>query len=42
MPNAICVAEPGEEAAFLAPLPTLALWVRVFWVEDDPLRNEDL
>jgi DNA polymerase-4 len=26
MPNAICVVPPGEEAAFLAPLPTLALW----------------
>jgi DNA polymerase-4 len=26
MPQAICVVPPGEEAAFLAPLPTTALW----------------
>lgn len=26
MPNAICVVPPGEEAAFLAPLPAGALW----------------
>jgi DNA polymerase IV len=26
MPQAICVVPPGEEAAFLAPLPTSALW----------------
>jgi DNA polymerase-4 len=25
-PNAICVVPPGQEAAFLAPLPTHALW----------------
>jgi DNA polymerase-4 len=25
-PNAICVVRPGQEAAFLAPLPTTALW----------------
>lgn len=25
-PNAICVVPPGDEAAFLAPLPALALW----------------
>jgi len=26
MPQAICVVPPGEEAAFLAPLPAIALW----------------
>jgi DNA polymerase IV len=26
MPQAICVVPPGDEAAFLAPLPTTALW----------------
>jgi DNA polymerase-4 len=26
MPRAICVVEPGQEAAFLAPLPVTALW----------------
>jgi DNA polymerase-4 len=26
MPQAICVVPPGEEAAFLAPLPATALW----------------
>lgn len=26
MPRAICVVEPGHEAAFLAPLPVTALW----------------
>lgn len=26
MPQAICVVAPGDEAAFLAPLPTTALW----------------
>jgi DNA polymerase-4 len=26
MPQAICVVPPGEEGAFLAPLPTTALW----------------
>jgi DNA polymerase-4 len=26
MPQAICVVPPGEEAAFLAPLPSTALW----------------
>jgi DNA polymerase-4 len=26
MPQAICVVPPGEEATFLAPLPTIALW----------------
>jgi DNA polymerase-4 len=25
-PNAICIVQPGQEAAFLAPLPTTALW----------------
>jgi DNA polymerase IV len=26
MPQTICVVPPGEEASFLAPLPTIALW----------------
>jgi DNA polymerase-4 len=32
MPQVICVVPPGEEAAFLAPLPTTALWGG--WPED--------